>query len=254
MRMRAIIVDDEPPARRRLIRLLRDTNHVDVVSDCPDGASAIAAIQKHNPDLAFLDVQMPRMTGFELLAALPQGRLPVVIFVTAFDQYALDAFEAQALDYLLKPFDGERVMQAVERARKFLGGSSRITFEERITNLLQSASELRPPCCVLVKASERTLLLRPPEIDWIEADGDYVRFHVGQVTYLERGTLAAMEQRLKGNGFVRIYRSLLVNIDRIREFQPAFRGECFVVLKGGTRLKASPQYLKALREQWAKLR
>jgi two-component system, LytTR family, response regulator len=249
MKIRSIIVDDEPTARRRLSRLLRQTGEIELVAECGDGASAVAAIQENNPDVVFLDVQMPKLNGFDVLAALDPQKLPVIIFVTAFDRYALKAFEAQALDYLLKPFGEERVQQAVERARTFLEGGARRALREQLAELVRATAQIRQPRCLLVKGTDGMLLLRPREIDWVEADGDYVRFHVGPQSHLHRATLTELERILKGDGFVRIHRSRLVNLDRIREFKPLFRGESVVVLKNGARLSASQSCLKALQER-----
>jgi two-component system, LytTR family, response regulator len=248
MKMRTIIVDDEPTARRRLSRLLRESGEVELLEECGDAVAALAAIAEHKPDLVFLDVQMPKLNGFEVLAAMKPEDLPVIIFVTAFNRYALRAFEAQALDYLLKPFGEDRVRQAVKRARIFLNGGARHDFRAQLAELLRSATVVRQPPCVLVKRAEGMLLLRAREIDWVEAEGDYVRLHVGQESYLHHATLVAMEQQLKESGFVRIHRSRLVNLDRIREIKPTFRGESLVVLKNGTRVNASQTSLKALRE------
>jgi two-component system LytT family response regulator len=250
MRLRTIIVDDEPTARRRLNRFLRQAADVEVLAaECGDGAAAVAAIQEHKPDLIFLDVQMPKMNGFEVLRAVGVERMPLVIFVTAYDQFALQAFEAQALDYLLKPFLAERVHKALERARVFLAGNAKQGFQEQLNGLLRATAASHQTPCVLVRKTDRVLVLRPQEIDWIEADDDYLHLHVGQESHLLRLTLTEMEQRLRSAGFARIHRSRLVNLDRIKEFRPLFRGESLVVLRNGVQLVASQTYLKALQER-----
>jgi two-component system LytT family response regulator len=250
MRLRTIIVDDEPTARRRLSRFLRQAADVEVLAvECGDGAAAVAAIQEHKPDLIFLDVQMPKMNGFEVLRAVGIERMPLVIFVTAYDQFALQAFEAQALDYLLKPFLAERVHKALERARVFLAGDAKQGFQEQLNGLLRTTAASQQTPCVLVRKADRVLVLRPQEIDWIEADDDYLHLHVGQESHLLRLTLTQMEQRLRSAGFARIHRSRLVNLDRIKEFRPLFRGESLVVLRNGVQLVASQTCLKELQER-----
>jgi two-component system, LytTR family, response regulator len=250
MKLRVLIVDDEPTARRRLKRFLQKAADVELVAECGDGVNAVAAIREHRPDVVFLDVQMPEMDGFGVLRGLGTERVPVVIFVTAFDQFALRAFEAQALDYLLKPFGEERVLQALERARTFLEGRAKTVFQQQLAGLLRAAAERDKISPRLpVKNNDRVLLLKPREIDWVEADGDYVMLHAGQESHLLRSTLAEMERRLEPEGFVRIHRSRLVNLDRVKEFRPLFQGESLVVLKDGVRLNASQTGMKQLQER-----
>ena len=245
MTLRVLIVDDEPLARQRLQRILRNED-VTILAPCADGRAAVAAILEQRPDLLFLDVQMPGMTGFEVLAAVGARRMPVVIFVTAHDRFALQAFEAQAVDYLLKPFGAERVNQALARARDFLAGGERRKLEQQFAGLLRATSATRESPCILVKKRERIIVLRPDEIDFVEAWGDYVRLRVGQETHLLRGTLTDMERKLKPEGFVRIHRSRLVNWRRVREFVADREHDPVVTLVNGVRLEASPAYLKDL--------
>ncbi len=257
MKLRALIIDDEPMARRRLGRLLGAYADIDVLGECGDGRSAVLAIEEHRPDLIFLDVQMPEMSGFDVLAALePPAKMPAVIFVTAYDRFALQAFEAQAVDYLLKPFGEERVRRALERVRKFLAGDRQQSLEDRTAGLLRATAGIRGAPCVLVRQRGRVLVLRPHEIDWIEAYGDYVRLHVrlaqgasGHEAHLIRGTLTDMEQRLGPHGFVRIHRSRLVNWDRVKELDLDAERESVVVLKDGARLNASRTCLKELQDR-----
>jgi two-component system, LytTR family, response regulator len=250
MKLRVLIVDDEPTARRRLNRFLQKVADVQVLVECADGVEAVAAIREHQPDVVFLDVQMPEMDGFEVVRVIGVEQMPVVIFVTAFEQFALQAFEAQALDYLLKPFGEERVQQALDRARALLQGRSNLTLQQQLAGLLRAtAGRNQAPARLLVKSNDRTLLLKPREIDWVEADGDYVRLHVGPESHLMRATLAEMERRLEPEGFVRVHRSRLVNLDRVREFRPLFQGESVVVLKDGVRLNASQTGMKQLQER-----
>ena len=249
MKVRALIVDDEAAPRRRLSRLLREAGNVEVVGQCENGAGAVRAIREQEPNLVFLDVQMPGMNGFEVIRSIGVEQMPMVVFVTAYDEFALQAFEAQALDYLLKPFGEERVRKTLERARRFLMGSEQSALRQQLTSLLRVAARDHQAECLLVKNGERVLLLRPNEIDWIEADDDYVHLHVGAESHLLRSTLAELEQRLSPEGFVRIHRSRLVNLDRIKEFRPLFHGESVIILKGGARLTASQNCLRALQER-----
>jgi len=243
-----LIVDDEPLARQRLQRMLRGEPDLKLLPPCADGRAAIAAIHELHPDLMFLDVQMPGMTGFEVLAAVGPKQMPVVIFVTAHDRFALQAFEAEALDYLLKPFGAERMQKALARARDFLAGGARRRLERQYAGLLR-ATGAQDGNCVLVKKRERVIVLRPEEIDFVEAYGDYVRLRVGQESHLLRGTLTDMEHRLKAAGFVRIHRSRLVNWQRVREFTADRDHDPVVILRGGTRLDASSTYLRELQRR-----
>jgi two-component system, LytTR family, response regulator len=248
MTLSTLIVDDEPMARQRLQRLLKTAPDVQLLPLCADGRSAIAAIEERRPDLVFLDVQMPEINGFEVLAAVGARHMPAVIFVTAYDKFALQAFEAQALDYLLKPFGAERVHTALERARTFLAGSQRAR-EKKLAGLLRETVAVREPTCVLVKKRDRVVVLRPEEIDVVEAFGDYVRLQVGSESHLLRATLSDMERTLAPAGFMRIHRSRLVNWNRVREFVADREHDPVVVLKNGARLAASHSYLKDLEKR-----
>ena len=247
MTLSTLIVDDEPMARQRLQRLLKPAADVRLLPMCADGRSAIAAIEERRPDLVFLDVQMPEINGFEVLAAVGVKRMPAVIFVTAHDKFALQAFEAQALDYLLKPFGAERVNIALARARAFLAGSQGL--EKKLTGLLRHTAGMRESPCLLVKKRDRVVVLRPEEIDFIEALGDYVSLHVGTESHLLRATLTDMERKLEPDGFVRIHRSRLVNWNRVREFVADRERDPVVVLKTGVRLAASHGCLKDLEKR-----
>jgi two-component system LytT family response regulator len=249
MSIRTLIVDDEPLARQRLKRFLEPAMDIELLTECGDGKAAVTAIQQHEPDLVFLDVQMPHLSGFEVLGAVGVERMPVVIFVTAFDAFALQAFEAQALDYLLKPFGQERVQKALERARTFLEGNAKKSFQDHLAGLLRATEASRHTARVLVRNGNRVLVVGPAEIDWVEAYGDYVRLHVSQQVHLLRSTLIDMEQRLKPEGFARIHRSRLVNLERIKELITVSPTELLVVLKNGVRLNASPTFLKDLQRR-----
>jgi two-component system LytT family response regulator len=247
MTLRVLIVDDEPLARQRLQRILRAEHDLELLAPCADGRAAVAAILEQRPDLLFLDVQMPGMTGFEVLATVGTKQMPMVIFVTAHDRFALQAFDAEAVDYLLKPFGAERVQKALERARLFRGARARL--ERQYDALLRATSTVRESPCILVKKRERFIVLRPDEIDYVEACGDYVRLRVGTETHLLRGTLSDMERKLKTEGFVRIHRSRLVNWQRVREFVADRDHDPVVTLKNGVKLEASPGYLKDLQRR-----
>lgn len=241
MTLRTLIVDDEPLARERVRMMLTAHDDMAIVGECGDGQQAIAAIREQRPDLVFLDVQMPGVDGFGVLRELQGDALPYIVFVTAHDQYALKAFDVHALDYVLKPFNVERFGQALERARTTLarnddGGVNR----DRLRGLVSSlAVEQRERQRLVVKSSGRVFFVKVDEIDWIEAEGNYVRLHMGPQSHLLRETMKGMERALDPSVFFRIHRSTIVNADRIRELQPLFHGEYAVILRDGTRLVAS---------------
>ena len=211
MRLRAVIVDDEPLARERVRELLGEESDVEVVAECADGVEAVAAIRREDPDLVFLDVQMPEMDGFEVLDALDAETLPAVVFVTAYDRYALKAFDVHAVDYLLKPFDRARFRSALDRARLDLRSDDA---GRRILALVADLRrERRPQQRIVVKAAGRVFFLRPDEVDWMEAAGNYVRPHVGKEAYLVRETMKGLEERLDPDTFIRVHRSRIVNLD-----------------------------------------
>ncbi len=245
--IRTLIVDDEPLARQRLRDLLRAEPDVLVLGECGDGREAIDAIRREAPDLVFLDVQMPAPDGFGVVRAVGAGRMPAVIFVTAYDRYALQAFEVRALDYLLKPFDRERFRKALGHARSQVERARAGELADRLAALLD---EVRPvPRAVerlVVKAGGRVFFLRAAEIDWVEAAGNYLRLHVGADVHLLRETMNGLEARLGPDQFLRIHRSTLVNVDRIREVQPLFHGDHVVILQDGTELAMSRGYRKNL--------
>lgn len=235
MKLGAIIADDEPLARERVRTLLSEEPDVEVLAECANGAQTLKAAQEHEPDLLFLDVQMPRLNGFEVLEALGQP-LPVVIFTTAHDEHALRAFEVNALDYLLKPFTEARFKRAVQRARDQLEKNSKRQPDARLAALLDHVRASTPGGRILVRSPERIVFLKPEEIDHVEAAGNYVVLHAGKETHIVRETTAAMEARLAGAGFMRISRSIIVNLARVREVQPIAPGQYSVLLKNGTRL------------------
>jgi len=270
--IRTLIVDDEPIARAGLRALLAGEADVSVVGECRDGVEAVARIRSDRPDLVFLDVQMPELTGFEVLSALGPNELPAVVFVTAYDAYALDAFEASAVDYLLKPFDRDRFARALSRARRFLGGDQLAVFRSRIASVLQAVagdvSSEKPqfPSRVFgsdrrdagtARNAERTrngesrLMIRSrgriafvdlPDIEWIETSRNHVRVRAKGIWHTVREPLTTFANRLDPQQFVRVSRSCIVNLDRVREFRRQANGQYVVLLDDGQRLVASRRY------------
>jgi two-component system, LytTR family, response regulator len=247
MKIRALIVDDEPPARELIATLLRKEPDVDIVGECPDGRSAVAAIERLSPDLVFLDVQMPGLDGFGVLNALPSERWPLVVFVTAYDKHAVRAFEVHALDYLLKPFEYNRLREAVQRARAQLDHRDGPPHQARLLALLEDLQRRSQTWDrVAVREDRRVTFLRPDEIDWIEAEGNYLRLHTGKKSYMLRETMSAAEARLASKKFLRVSRSALVNLERVKEWQPLFHGDSILILVDGTRLTVSRVYRESL--------
>jgi len=270
--IRALIVDDEPIARAGLRKLLEAEADMSVVGECRDGAEAVARIRSDRPDLVFLDVQMPELTGFEVLSSLAPDELPAIVFVTAYDAYALDAFEASAVDYLLKPFDRERFARALSRARRFLAGDQLAAFRSRIASVLQAvagdvssadrqvpsrATESDASDAGAARIAERTrngetrLMIRSrgriafvalSDIEWIETSRNYARVRAKGVWHTVREPLTAFANRLDPVQFVRVSRSRIVNLDRVREFRRQANGQYVVLLDDGQRLLASRRY------------
>jgi two-component system LytT family response regulator len=242
MKIRVLIVDDEPLARQRVRLLLGEEPDVEVIGESTDGFEALDQLQSAKPDLVFLDVQMPDMDGFEVLRQTPQALLPVVIFTTAYDQHALQAFEANALDYLLKPFKPARFAEAVQRARALIADKHAGLAINQARGLLTllGQSSAPPPVAgggrILVRSSERILFLKPGEIDRVEAAGNYVVLHSGKEQHILRETISSMEARLAPAGFMRISRSVIVNLACIREIQSVASGRYSLLLKNGIRL------------------
>jgi len=249
-RVRVLVADDEPLARERLRLLLSREEGIELVAECPNGTDAIEAIDRLQPDLVFLDIQMPGATGFEVIEAVGAERMPLVVFVTAFDQYALRAFDVHALDYLLKPFDRERFHEALVRARQQLDRRTNGDLERRLLELVQ---DLKPSAQRLerfvIKSGGRVFFVRSDEIDWIEAAGNYVKLHVAGESHLFRETMNTLEAQLDPDTFFRIHRSHIVNIERVKELQPWFNGEYVVFLRNGTRLTLSRGYREKLQER-----
>lgn len=238
--LRTIIADDEGLARKKLRLLLSAESGVNVIAECQDGKETVAAVQTQRPDLLFLDVQMPDLDGFQVLGRIAQDQLPIVIFTTAFDHYAIRAFEAHALDYLLKPFNQERLHRAVERAKSEALKSHEEGVKARILDLWTSTRKESDRLQRLVfKTAGRVVFLDLNEIDWIEAAANYVKIHAGKDSYLLREGIGQMSAKLDPERFVRIHRSLIVNVNRIRELQPCDNGEYIAVLRNGKELSCS---------------
>ena len=246
-KIRTLIVDDEPLARERLAGLLSNEPDIEIVAQCRDGEEAVTAIVDHEPDLVFLDVQMPQMNGFEVIEAVGGERMPLVIFVTAYDQHALRAFQVRALDYLLKPFDRERFTDSLQRARKQIERDESGDLGRRLLALVNDIKPEAPKLDrLIVKSGGRVFFLRTGDLDWIEAAGNYVNLHVGKESYLLRGRMSELEKRFDPEKFFRIHRSTMVNLDRVKELQPLFKGEGIVVLKDGQKLSASRSCIQRL--------
>jgi two-component system, LytTR family, response regulator len=252
-KIRTLIADDEPLARERIATLLRAEEDIEVIGECADGSRAAAAIQQLTPDLVFLDIQMPGADGFDVIQTVGADRMPNVVFVTAYDKYALKAFDVHALDYLLKPFDRTRFQKALSRARDHIERQQTGDLGRRLLALVQDLkSDTQRIDRLVVKSGGRVFFLRTDEIDWIEAAGNYVRLHLSAESHLFRETMNALEARLDPQRFVRIHRSRIVNIERIQELQPWFNGEYAVILRNGTKLTLSRGYREKLQERLGK--
>ncbi|HET7566333.1 MAG TPA: LytTR family DNA-binding domain-containing protein [Gemmatimonadaceae bacterium] len=241
--LRALIVDDEPLARRHLRTLLASDPDVDVIGECGNGLDAVAAIQTSTPDLVFLDVQMPELDGFGVVQALDPQHMPVLIFITAHDEYALNAFRVHALDYLLKPVDRTRFHETLTRAKTLVrSGRGREDGDQLLALLERLAARQQQVERLAVKVQGKIIFLRVQEIDWIEAVDNHVRIHVGSQVHLVRDTMTRLEARLPAAKFLRIHRSTIVNTGRIKELQPWFQGDYVIILADGTQLTSSRSY------------
>jgi two-component system LytT family response regulator len=252
--IRTLIVDDEPLARNHLRSLLAPDEEIEIVGECGSGSEAVDAIRRDEPDLVLLDIQIPELDGFDVIREIGPNAMPFVLFVTAYDEHALRAFEAQALDYLMKPVNRERFNGAVGRAKEIIRGMRGTAMGEPLARLLDSLQTRSAPLDRLaLRLDGRILFLRIEQIDWIEAADDYVRLHVGKQILEHRDTLTRLEQRLPADRFLRIHRSTIVNVDRIREMQPWFQGDYVLIMHDGTRLTTGRSYrerLRGLLERW----
>jgi two-component system LytT family response regulator len=258
--IRTVLVDDEPLALRKLRRLLAGERDVEVIAECTDGRGAAETIRRQTPDLVFLDIQIPELDGFEVVESLPTQRLPVIVFVTAYDEHALRAFDVHALDYLLKPVGRERFREALGRARervlqRRIAGvidPRLLAFQDARHARRGSATEPgRHLSRIAIKHEGRAYFVRADEIDWVEASDNYVRLHTGATSHLLRESLRALEAKLDPRIFLRVHRSAIVNVDAIRELQPWFHGDHVVILRSGARLMCSRRYDERLRQMLA---
>lgn len=274
-KIKTLVIDDEPAARRGIRALLDRDPDVQVIGEAASGTEAVTKIRAERPDLVFLDVQMPEMSGFKVLESLGDCPAPAVIFVTAYDQHALQAFEVNAVDYLLKPYDDDRFWAAVRRAKAEIVRRQTDLLGHKLNNLLSylqnatpgdapvapAASSAPAPASaggpasetitrdrILLKAGGEIYFLKAEEIDWIEAEGDYMKFHAGGRVHLLRETMGNLEERLDAKRFIRIHRSTIVNIDRVKKLSPSFAGEYAVILHDGTKLRLSRGYHERLQE------
>jgi two-component system, LytTR family, response regulator len=250
--IRVLIVDDEPIARKGIRRLLDEAPDMEIVGECGAGAEAVSAIRKRSPDLVFLDVQMPELDGFGVLEEVGVEQGPEIIFVTAYDEYTIRAFDVHALDYLLKPVNPERFHKALSRARAQLQSKSFERLNSRLLALLENyRPEGRPAARFAVKTPQGALLVDADDVDWVEAAGNYVRLRVGAQAHLLSETISGMENRLDPRKFLRIHRSRIVNVERIKLLRPLFHGEYEIVLKDGTQLTSGRNYREQIRERLA---
>jgi len=252
-KIRALIVDDEVNARKGIRTLLSKDPDLEVAGECGDGPAAIESIERLRPDLVLLDVQMSHGNGFEVVEAINLERPPILIFITAWDSYALKAFEVSALDYLLKPFSDERFYQALERAKSQHRERRTAEFSRRLLALVEhqrgagrAEEEGGPLRRFLIKAGGEINFVPAEEVDWLQAVGYYTKIHAGRNSYLLRGNLGSLEARLDPREFARIHRSAVVNLNRVRRLKDWFNGECLVVLRDGTELKVSRRYRRRL--------
>ena len=268
-KIRALVVDDEPVARDRVVRLLQQQDDIELVGQCSNGLETVNAIEQLSPDLVFLDVQMPEMDGFEVVRALDAGHVPAVVFVTAYDEYAVRAFEVHALDYLLKPFSSMRFRATLDHARDQLNryragelGRKLLTLApalwEKSEKSEKSEQPDRPspspnrPERLLVRSAGRVHFVRTAEIEWCEAAGNYVRLHVGQESHLFRETMNSLESKLDPRHFVRIHRSTIVNVEQIEQLRSSLGGESTVILRNGIKLTLSRGYREGFQERLGK--
>lgn len=253
--IRVAIADDEPLARERVRSMLEGRDRYTIVAECHDGVETVAALAEHDIDLLFLDVQMPGLDGFQILESADTTRLPIIVFVTAFNDYALRAFNVSALDYLLKPFDRGRFEQTLARVEERLAGKQQTEISSELREFLHTLSTAAPPAHVArfpVRANGEIYFVRVDDVDWIDAEGNYVALHAAGRRHLVRDTIKSLENRLDPAKFVRVHRSAIINVDRLRKLQPYFHGEYVITLQDGTTLTSSRTYsdrLRALLEQ-----
>lgn len=246
-KIRTVIVDDEPLARERLRKLISNEEDLELIEMCENGQEAIDYLSEDLPHLLFLDIQMPEIDGFQVLKKINYEDIPCIVFVTAYDEYALRAFEVNALDYLLKPFDQQRFKKAVARVRNQLQNQTQNQLDSRLTRLVdsldKSSSYLER---IMIKANGRVYFVKTDEVDWIEAAGNYLKLHCGKKNHMIRETMSNMEEKLDPDQFFRIHRSVIVNIEKIKELQPWFHGDYMITLLDGQKLTMSRNYKELL--------
>ena len=249
-KIRTLIVDDEPLAREGLrIHLEGHSSDIEIIGECGDGASAVIAVRDLQPDLVFLDVQMSGLDGFGVLRAISNAQMPIVVFVTAYDEFALQAFDAHAIDYLLKPLDPDRLETAIDRVRNQLSGKSRRQRDDRVLSLLaQMGGNPRFIERLVTRSDGKIRIIRVEDIDYVEAAGNYARIHVGGRMHLVREGMTSLESKLDPTRFLRIHRSVIVRIDRIKELESLYQGDYVVILHDGTRLTTGRKYRDAIQE------
>ena len=255
MTIKVVLVDDEPLALDLLSAILRDLDGgIDVIAQCRNGREAVAAVLEHSPDIMFLDIQMPEMNGFDVIAAIQADLLPLVIFTTAYADYAVNAFKVQAIDYVLKPINEASIAESLARAKTILNSGRVMRKKPELLSALNEVSEKvktdmhnNVPNTLIVKEADRIAFLHPDNIDWIEAAGDYVCIHSGGDTRIMRATLKAIEKKMGNPEFQRIHRSTLVNMNRVQEIIPGQKGEALILMADGNKLKVSRSYGAALR-------
>ncbi|HEY9402869.1 MAG TPA: LytTR family transcriptional regulator DNA-binding domain-containing protein [Pyrinomonadaceae bacterium] len=267
-KIRALVVDDETLAREALLVMLGDDPDIEVIGECRNGREAVTVIREQSPDVVFLDIQMPEMDGFQVIEEVGAERMPLTVFVTAYDKHALRAFEAHALDYLLKPFDHDRFNAALQRAKTFVRQQKLGEISESLFAMLQDmklktggesstdadhrkperAAQKEPIDRVVIKSGGRIYFLKIEEIDWVEGAGDNLSLHSGSQTHLIRETMGNFHAKLDSQKFLRIHRSTIVNIERIKDIRPLFKGEYVITLTSGKRLKASRGYRRELQQ------
>ncbi len=242
-----IIVDDEPYARKKIRTLLKEEDEFEVIGECKNGQEAIASIQTLQPDVVFLDIQMPEINGLEVLEALEMRQLPIIVFVTAFDQFAVNAFEKHALDYLLKPFDYERMQKTLSRVRNQIQLEQGDAVHERLNSLMAHLENRNHfPDKFMIKSTNEIYFVPQEDIDWIEAAGNYVTLHVGKKGHLMRTTMANIQKKLNPEKFIRVHRSQIVNVDRIKKLEPDHHGDYFIILNDNSELTLTRTYRENL--------
>jgi len=250
----ALIIDDEQLARDRIKMMLRESDGIEVVGECTNGIEAVESIEQLNPDLVFLDIQMPGFSGFEVIRAIGPAHMPAIVFITAYDEYAVKAFDVHAIDYLLKPFDRPRFATALQKALREVAVRRKSGSTAAISELMATLQRDRQfTRRILVKTAGRVAILRTEQIDWVEAAGNYVQLHIGPDIHLLRETMKGMSERLDPRSFVRIHRKSIVNIDRIKQLQPHFHGDFAVILQNGSRLTLSRRYRDIFERVFGKL-